>query len=303
MSFSPSKKMAFLSWMAVTLALLLPVENSLAAVDQNKLANIVEKIIERYQPSYMGQNGKMRYPMFSVAVSIPYNQEIEDYDISKVMDSGNDVQETILNCKVYISSRVVAATVLRWPNVVDQCPNEPVQWPDVLKKCGRRRNLTWLEVKNTCKDEVQDGRADHAEYRILQNFIAFKSQNKDDLLVFYVLASPCDKRCTSESNPWSILQSIKVIQNWSNYAVVFSNVFKPRNGHDTSEVDRREALERLGRSIGLNNIFRCTGQGRMQCTSCSGGNTVARYCFSYELLFTSAQQLGLPQTKFKLCSR
>ncbi len=229
--------------------------------------------------------------MFSLAVSIPYNSATEMYDMNRVADTGNKVRDTILKCEVYRSKSVVAATVLRWPNVLDQCPNEPVQWPEIKTKCSET-SLTWAEVaydmkrrktKKHCKDVVYEGRADHAEYRTLENFNTLvNNHDKNDFLLFYVLASPCVQRCTSKSSPWNILNSIKKIKKWKNYAVVFSDVFKPR-GEPIPVGDLRGALQRLGQSIGLRNIFRCSGEGAVQCTSCSSSkNTkeVARYCIS-----------------------
>lgn len=226
------------------------------------------------------------FPMFSLAVSIPYNSDTKMYDIGKVPDTGDEVRNRILNCEVYTGRRVVAATVLRWPNVLKQCPAGRVQWPDVLRKCPKTVK-TWAHVEITCPEAVQDKRADHAEYRTLQHFDTLvHNHNKEDLLLFYVLASPCDKRCTSESNHFNILTRINQILNWKNYAVVFSDVFKPRVGF-IPESDLRGALERLGGykgplgSIGLKNIFRCKkDRGAVQCRSCSSNNDVASYCFS-----------------------
>lgn len=224
--------------------------------------------------------------MFSLAVNIPYNSDTKMYDMGKVTDGGDQVRNTILNCEVYTGRRLVAATVLRWPNVLKQCPAGRVQWPDVLRKCPKTVK-TWADVEIKCPEAVYDKRADHAEYRTLQHFNTLvNNHNKEDLLLFYVLASPCDKRCTSESNPFNILKSINQILNWKNYAVVFSDIFKPRGG-SIPEGDLRGALEQLRRykgplgSIGLKNIFRCTkDKDAVQCRSCSRNNEVARYCFS-----------------------
>lgn len=215
--------------------------------------------------------------MFSLAVSIPYNSDRKIYDISQVTDTGEQVWQSILKkCEVYTSKRMVAATVLRWPNVVDQCPEGRVQWSDVPTKCGQ----TWADVKKNCPTEIEDGRADHAEYRTLQNFDTLaRDHGENDLLLFYVLASPCDQMCTNLSSPYNILNSIKMIQKWKNYAVVFSNVFKPRDGDPIPDEDLRGAVERLGQSVGLRNIFRCKGRV-MQCTSCSSGTQVTPYCYS-----------------------
>ncbi|XP_070839780.1 uncharacterized protein [Chaetodon trifascialis] len=287
--------MAGLCWMAITLVLLLSVGNSLAGVNQNHLAKIVSEILNRYTPSYIGNSGQRRYPMFSLAVSIPYNSESQKYDISKVTDNGDIVRDEILKCNVYTGTRVVAATVLRWPNVVDQCPNGRVTWPNVLRACGQR-SMTWRDVKEQCPEKVSEGRADHAEYRTLQHFNTLVNNlNTNDFLLFYVQSSPCDQRCTNELSRWSILKSINQILKWKNYAVVFSKVFKPRGSKAIPEQNLRGSLERLGTykgslgSVGLSNIFRCDGQDEVQCTSCSIGNQVARYCFSDDLQPSSPQ--------------
>lgn len=223
--------------------------------------------------------------MFSLAVSIPYNSDTNTYDISEVTDTGDQVKTTILNCDVYTSRTMVAATVLRWPNVLKQCPEGRVKWRNVLNKCPKTVK-TWADVESQCPEAVFEGKADHAEYRVLQQFNTLvKNLNKQDLLLFYVLASPCDTKCTNELNPSNILQLINQIRNWNNYAVVFSDVFKPRNGKSIPENDLRGSLERLGRyegllgSVGLNNIFRCKGSP-VQCRSCSNNGEVAQYCFS-----------------------
>lgn len=104
-----------------------------------------------------------RSPMFSLAVTVPYNSEAQMYDINLVHDTGEQVREKILQCDVYTGERVVAATVLRWPNVLDQCPNERVQWTQVLRKCPSEVK-TWADVQNLCRKAVFDGKADHAEY-------------------------------------------------------------------------------------------------------------------------------------------
>lgn len=235
--------------------------------------------------------------MFSLAVSIPYDDKSKKYDISQVFntDPADTVKRSILKCEKYKGTRVVAATVLRWPNVLDQCPDEPVQWGDVLKKCGER-SMTWAELNSKlrmldiegetksehekqCHAAVWEGRADHAEYRTLEVLNTLVNQdNMNDFLLFYVLASPCPNRCASESSCWSILKSILLVKKWKNYGLVFSNVFKPRNGDPLPEQSLCGALVRLGKSIGLSNIFRCNEH---KCTSCSSGDQVDRYCFSY----------------------
>lgn len=227
-----------------------------------------------------------RRPMFSLVVSVSHDTKTGLYDVNTVTDASETVRDKILKCDVYVGKRMVAATVLRWPNVLEQCPGERMQWPSILKKCSSTPQ-TWAEVKSKCpQNTIQDGKADHAEFRTLQNIRTLVSNHREgsnDLLVFYVLASPCDKRCTSETNHWSILQSIKSIKKWKNYAVVFTNIFVPRNGAQIPDKERQGALERLGNSVGLDNIFRCfKDKGKMQCINCSSSGAVARLCYSKE---------------------
>ncbi|XP_035516489.1 uncharacterized protein LOC118327294 [Morone saxatilis] len=193
------------------------------------------------------------------------------------------LQTVTQKCKVYPGRRVVAATVLKWPDVVKWCPNEPVQWKDVLTKCNQE-SMTWAELKQMrqdsktekeCLESVSNRRADHAEYRTLQHFNLVNNQN--DLLLFYVLASPCHDKCAAEGVSGNILESVKKIKNWNNYALVFSDVFQPPGKSELEE--NREALERLVQSVGLRNIFRCNIKGTPECRSCSAGNQVAPYCF------------------------
>lgn len=219
--------------------------------------------------------------MFSVAVSVPYNNKENKYDMSKVPDDGGTVRNKILKCEVYMGKKVVAATVLKWPNVLKQCPNEPVQWIDVLKSC-RKHIKSWAQFEKECdKIKIEKGRADHAEYRTLQHIntlVSKDQQSKSDLMVFYTRASSCESVCTNSTNPRNILESIKQIkQNWNNYAVVFSDVFK-RKG--LSKESRCDSLQRLGSSVGLENIFRCPPGQEVRCISCYKKNGVTHTCVS-----------------------
>ncbi|XP_068583498.1 uncharacterized protein [Cebidichthys violaceus] len=284
--------MAGLCWMAVTLGLLLSVGKSVDTFerpDDSQLTDIVNELWNRYRPSYKVKDGKdgRRYPMFSLAVSIPYNNNKKMYDVSQVIDFPANVIDSIVRCKVYRGMRVVAATVLKWPDVLDQCPNEEVQWSIVQTKCDPK-SKTWADLKANCPCVVCT--ADHAEYRVLQNFDTLtNNRNQNDFLLFYVLSSPCDQRCTNQGNPRNILNGINKIKKWNNYAVVFSNVFQPRSGEPVSEENLIRALEQLGSydgphdgplgPIGLKYIFRCDGS---RCSSCFTGNTgtVTRFCYT-----------------------
>lgn len=224
-----------------------------------------------------------------MAVSVPYNKDTKRYDMSGVLDSPEAARNTTLGCEVYVGKRVVAATVLRWPNVLEQCPNGQVSWPRLLKEC-RRKSMTWAEVKKVCPNKTRDGEADHAEYRTLENFHVLVSKLKkfscNDLLVFYVLASPCGQRCTNKTSYRNILDRINAILKCNNYAFVFTDIFQPRKGGPISEADLQKALMQLAThkgllgSLGLSNIFRCKVGGAMQCTSCSNSGVVDRHCYS-----------------------
>ncbi|XP_044201185.1 uncharacterized protein LOC122976658 [Thunnus albacares] len=235
--------MAGLCWVTVMLAFSLSAVNSLAAVDQNRLARIVDGILEEYETK----------GMFSLAVSIPENQnQNTDQILQEVFrsDPGNNVRNKINNGGVYIGSRVVAAKVLRRLN----------------------------------------GGADHAESRVVDHLNRLhNSRNANDMLLFYVYASPCIEKCSSETHHENILRRINHIRQWRSYAVVFSKIFIPKNHEPNTDQQRREALQRLGMyqvnqgSIGLDNIFRCDGPpGQMQCTSCSSDNQVADYCVQFQ---------------------
>nr|XP_040043301.1 uncharacterized protein LOC120825641 [Gasterosteus aculeatus aculeatus] len=286
-------RMAGLCWGAVSLGLLLSVGNIWAHFprpDEAQIAEIVNDLWNRYQPSYISrfkeelndEQAQCRYPMFSLAVRIPYDHGVQRYDVSRVADRPDDVRKAIVGCDVYASETMVAATVLKWPNVLDQCPDARVPWKGVLLRCGILtcgRGMTWAEVQRECPGAVRDGRANHAESRVVDNFNTLMvNRNKDDFLLFYVLASPCDQKCASETSRFSILEKINVITEWTNYAVVFSDLFKPKNGKAPPECKLERALQLLGNQIGLQNIFRCDGS--VPCTRCDSGDDVTPFCYS-----------------------
>ncbi|XP_062282402.1 uncharacterized protein LOC133987151 [Scomber scombrus] len=224
--------MAGLCWVVVGLAVFLSAENCLAAVDQNKLARIVDAILKEYG----------RHAMFSLAIRIPDNQNQNINQILKQVfksDPGNDVKKKINNGEVYIGSRVIAAKVLK----------------------------------------RSKGSTDNAESRVVDHLYHFTNRcnpNTKDMLLFYVYSSPCVEQ---RSNRHNILRRIKNIQRWNSFAVVFSGIYRPRDGLPSTDQQRRGALQLLGMSIGLNNIFRCHGPcGRMKCSCCSCGTQVVDYC-------------------------
>lgn len=119
---------------------------------------------------------------------------------------------------------------------------------------------------------------DHAESRVVDNLNSI-FRNRNDLLFFYVYASPCVEKCSSDTHRQSILTRIQSVSRWSDWAVVFSKIFSPNIGPGNTDDQRRAALQRLGGSVGLNHIFRCDGNPR-QCSSCSNSGQVALYCVS-----------------------
>ncbi|XP_026025158.1 uncharacterized protein LOC113023365 [Astatotilapia calliptera] len=191
-------------WVSVAVLVLITVTNGETVIDPHQLAPIVDDILNRYTPSYKGANNHRQFPMFSVAVSVPRNKD--KFDMNKVTDDGEAVRTKILNCDIYIGNRVVAATVLRWPNVRYQCPNAPVQWC-VPKKCNGKEIKTWADIDKFCDEEYIENnlypQAAHAESRTLDYFKEndkIRKNSKDDLMVFYVRASPCDETCTNPGN-------------------------------------------------------------------------------------------------------
>ncbi|XP_041789725.1 uncharacterized protein si:dkey-96g2.1 [Chelmon rostratus] len=122
--------MAGLCWMAVMLVIVLSTENSLAAVNQNRLANIVNGILREYRIN----------SMFSLAVRVPDDQSREINDILKQVfqsDPVEDVRNTLNRDEVYIGSRVVAARVLKRTEGADHAESRVVGYLDHLLK---RRN-------------------------------------------------------------------------------------------------------------------------------------------------------------------
>ncbi|XP_061686330.1 uncharacterized protein LOC133506319 isoform X2 [Syngnathoides biaculeatus] len=226
-------------------------------------------------------------PMFSLAVSIPKTAGPDAYDLTQVPDTGENVKNAILQCEVYAGDNVVAATLLRWPDVLQRCPEARVPWRAVLRAC-KRKSMTWKEVASRCPDAVKKGTADHAEYRVLKRFDSWaESKDKTGLLVLYVYASPCTNKCTNEENPRNILTLVERIREWSEHAVVFSKVFKPSNPSISYSVpvgDMKVALVNLGKHLGdggLQSIFRCDRVSEpMECVSCSSGGAVTPRCYS-----------------------
>ncbi|KAL3066370.1 hypothetical protein OYC64_016345 [Pagothenia borchgrevinki] len=194
--------------------------------------------------------------MYSLAVSIP----VKDITLKKPLKKFLEESDPVLNVKnmlnnneVYVGRRVVAAKVLKPLN----------------------------------------GRVEHAESRVVDQLDALftnQEENNQDMLLFYVYASPCVEHCLQTKPPGSILDRINKIRQWQSYAVVFSEVFQPRDQNDAVPYDKlRAALLLLGNhqgprgQIGLDHVFRCKkseGSGLMECISCANGNQVAHECIS-----------------------
>ncbi|XP_051801650.1 uncharacterized protein LOC110967728 [Acanthochromis polyacanthus] len=188
--------------------------------------------------------------MFSLAASIPEKKNMnQQYDAKQVFsnENGEEVKMEIKRGNVFNKGRIVAATPL--------------------------------------KKKDKTGKDTHAEYRVLQNFDTFINNNDDkahDLLLFYVLGSPCYDQCTNESDELNILRFLDQIKKWKHYAFVFTYIFKSKTSNQSTQKQRREALEKIGIRLGLENIFRCEMSGdRMQCSSCSAKKQVADYCVLY----------------------
>ncbi|XP_062249574.1 uncharacterized protein LOC133958675 [Platichthys flesus] len=256
------------------LIFLLSTEHSFA-VNVKELAPLVNELLSGYRFN----------SMFSLAVSIPLNQDQnknqnqnqnQNHGANQIIqevlksDHADNVKNKINKGEVYIGSRVVAAEVRR----------------------------------------LEKG-SDHAESRVVNNLdqlVNSPQVNNNDLLLFYVYASPCVEKCTSYGHTENILKKINRIRHWKSYAVVFSKIFKPKKGQENTKEERIDALERLawykvgGGHIGLENIFRCdrTKQSQkltMQCISCSSNGNVAHKCVSDDPPSATSQSEASASTK------
>ncbi|XP_077460752.1 uncharacterized protein LOC144077128 isoform X1 [Stigmatopora argus] len=258
-----------------------------ATIAPNDLATLVTSILDKLG----SQSGRL--PMFSLAVNIPCDPISNTYDPNRVNLDG--VKKALLDCEVDSNRDVVAATLLKWDNVLKYCPDALVPWEDVLINC-KKDHITWRYVEKHCPEAVKDHAADHAEYRVLERFQSWaEGKDKSGLLLFYVYASPCTDQCTHKNHARSILSLVKAITGWEKHAMVFSKIFKPKNSRSNaftaekrksplkrrksplerrksaltrrksplerrkSPLERRKsALKRLGMSLGgLQNLFRC----------------------------------------------
>ncbi|XP_047445289.1 uncharacterized protein LOC125010588 [Mugil cephalus] len=185
--------------------------------------------------------------MFSVAVSIPKKENMDQiYDINQCFSGVDDatIKKALKEGKVFNEGTIKAA-----------------------------------RVKKIKREYV------HAKYRVLTNCDALLNRKYDtehDLLLFFVLGSPCYHKCTNENDPKNIIKYLKLIKRWKHYAFVFSYTPNSKNPKlSVNEDQLREALEKLGNTLGLQNIFHCVKlKDHMQCRSCSHNNQVAQYCVS-----------------------
>lgn len=285
--------MAALFW--TVLSALLLIESS-AAVEEAELATIVTQLLNVYKPTYQN-NGHT--PTFTLAVSVPLNPTTRRYDVTQVTaaDNGQNVKDTLDRCEVYEGSRVMGASVLKWPDIKNrnQCHNTPIpnSWAFVRELCPTVR--TWGDLREACTSSInkklsksENGAVDHAEYRVLNSFNYFRNRlnsgqlNRNDLLVLYSSKAPCDGRCANPANTrWNIIDLIRGINDWQNHVLVFSDIFEPVSTNipqAQQETNRRTALTTLGTSIGgLGNIYRCRLN---RCSRCSAQTGVANTCVS-----------------------
>ncbi|XP_067441684.1 uncharacterized protein [Thunnus thynnus] len=245
--------MAGLCWVTVMLVFFLSAENSLAAVDQNRLAEFVDGIREEYGID----------KMFSLAVSIPENQNQTTGQILQQVftsDPGNNVKNTINNHKVYIGSRVVAAKVLER----DTRGNSHAE-SRVLDNLHNLFNnnyfvndmLLFYVYASPCKTCSSTNSKDGG-MSILRRLFKIR-QWHSYAVVFSKIFSPRSNSSTTTMKP------------------------------TTDPDERKQALQNLGTfkgdqgPIGLKNIFRCDRQnGSMQCTSCYNSlslDNVTPYCY------------------------
>ncbi|XP_077460754.1 uncharacterized protein LOC144077128 isoform X2 [Stigmatopora argus] len=143
-----------------------------ATIAPNDLATLVTSILDKLG----SQSGRL--PMFSLAVNIPCDPISNTYDPNRVNLDG--VKKALLDCEVDSNRDVVAATLLKWDNVLKYCPDALVPWEDVLINC-KKDHITWRYVEKHCPEAVKDHAADHAEYRVLERFQSWAEDGKDAL--------------------------------------------------------------------------------------------------------------------------
>ncbi|XP_071359746.1 uncharacterized protein [Trachinotus anak] len=128
--------------------------------------------------------------------------------------------------------------------------------------------------------------------RVLENIQPFIKSSQGNFLIIYSSDSPCGPTCANTNEDGITDRINDVIQNWSGYAFVFSNVADVPDA-DTSQL--AQSFQQLGVSkLGLDNIFRCynPGGGAIQCTSCSSGGDVTPSCVANTALSNQEQGAG-----------
>lgn len=240
--------MARLCWTALVLAMFLSAQSGEAAVDKEELARLVKELLNVYKPTYRIYGDA---PMFSLAISIPLNAE-NGYNFKQVIkeDPPQNVKNVLKSRVVYAGKRVVGAAV-----------------------------------------KFAEKFTEHAEKRVFEKFHTLVDRinkingiSSTDLMLFYTFKSPCDTKCANPNHKFCILKEITKIKKWTNYAIVFSKVFKPNEikpgtNETTPEENCEKALWEIGKKINLSNIYRCT-EGDTRCISCNDNGTVNNDCLS-----------------------
>ncbi|XP_042247462.1 uncharacterized protein LOC121883116 isoform X2 [Thunnus maccoyii] len=241
-------KMAGLCWVTVMLAFFLSAENSLAAVNQNRLARIVNGILGEYRIN----------EMFSLAVSIPENQNQDtDQILQQVFtsDPGDNVTNKIINDEMaglhwvavvlvfFLSTgNSLAAVDKSWlTSIVKGIKNEYALGDTFSLAVNVPQNQDPTNLQEVFQDDpadkvkqsVSQGQvyrgsrvvaASGAVLNVLENIQPLITSSQGNFLIVYSEESPCGLTCTSK-NEGTVADKINdVIKNWSGYAFVFSKV-------------------------------------------------------------------------------
>ncbi|XP_036950816.1 uncharacterized protein LOC119017828 [Acanthopagrus latus] len=238
--------MAGLCWMVAVLAFFLSTENTLADVDQNRLAEIVDGILKKYQT-----DGKL-----SLAVRIPddQNQNIDDIleTVSK-SDPVGAVKEKLNKNEVYIGRRLVAARLLGGSEGGDQAESRVVDHLDDLFNHSNKQDAEFLLLyayASPCVEKCTSGSHRENILKRMNHILQWSNY----AVVFSKISKPSDGRLNTEEELSGALERL--------------GTYNGTRG-----------------AIGLSNIFRCDKQdGRMNCTSCSSDDQVAHSCVSDETM-------------------
>ncbi|XP_008290955.1 uncharacterized protein LOC103365316 [Stegastes partitus] len=152
-------------------------------------------------------------------------------------------------------------------------------------KNGVRFGNNRLVIATKKEMESNNGKpyTEHSEWRVLKDLKL--ESNEGDLLVIYSYASPCGEKCAEPDHRYNIIDLIeKVIKegHWKETALVFEQVFLPKEEEKHEQEKLKAALENLGEAIGHENIFRCfTTRFKVEkCISCADGKDVDKRCVS-----------------------